>query len=50
MENVRHKEKEEEIFEREEFSGRFMTRKLFGWSNKKYNKEYWKRLERNWRQ
>ena len=26
-----------------------MARKLFGWSNKRYNKEYQVRLERNWR-
>jgi len=26
-----------------------MARKLFGWSDKKYNKKYWVRLERNWR-
>jgi len=25
-----------------------MARKLFGWSDKRYNKEYWARLERNW--
>ena len=24
-------------------------RKLFGWSDKKYDKEYWKKLERKWR-
>jgi len=27
-----------------------MAKKLFGWSDKKYNEEYWRRLERNWRQ
>ena len=26
-----------------------MAKKLFGWSNKQYNKKYWGRLERNWR-
>ena len=26
------------------------ARKLFGWLDKRYNKEYWARLERNWRQ
>jgi len=26
-----------------------MARKLFGWSDKKYDEEYWARLERNWR-
>jgi len=23
---------------------------LFGWSNGKYDRQYWQRLERNWRQ
>jgi len=27
-----------------------MARKLFGWSDKRYNQEYWGRLKRNWRQ
>ena len=27
-----------------------MARKLFGWSDKRYNEEYWAKLERNWRQ
>ena len=27
-----------------------MARKLFGWLDKRYNEEYWTRLERNWRQ
>ena len=27
-----------------------MARKLFGWSDKRYDEEYWTRLERNWRQ
>jgi len=30
--------------------GRFTARKLFRWSNKRYDQEYWGRLERNWRQ
>jgi len=29
--------------------GRFTAKKLFGWSDKKYDEEYWGRLERNWR-
>ena len=29
--------------------GQFTARKLFGWLDKRYNKEYWARLERNWR-
>ena len=27
----------------------FTAKKLFGWSDKTYDKEYWGRLERNWR-
>ena len=27
-----------------------MTKKLFGWSDKQYDEEYWERLERNWKQ
>ena len=49
MEDVRRQEREEETFRRGELPGQFMARKLFGWSDKKYNKEYWARLERNWR-
>jgi len=30
--------------------GRFTARKLFGWLDKRYDEEYWGRLERNWKQ
>jgi len=49
MEDIRRQERKEETFRRGELLGRFMARKLFRWSDKKYNKEYWARLERNWR-
>jgi len=49
MEEVNWQEREKGIFERRELPGRFMVKKLFGWSDKKYDKEYWGRLERNWR-
>jgi len=26
-----------------------MAKKLFGWTDKGYDQEYWGRLERNWR-
>jgi len=26
-----------------------MAKKLYGWSNKQYDQEYWGRLERNWK-
>jgi len=29
--------------------GRFTARTLYGWSDKRYDQEYWGRLERNWR-
>ena len=29
--------------------GKFTVRKLFGWLDKRYDKEYWAKLERNWR-
>jgi len=49
MEDVRRQEREEGTFMREELPGRFMARKLSGWSDKKCNEEYWVRIERNWR-
>jgi len=49
-EEINQQEREEGIFERRELPGRFTVKKLFGWSNKKYDEEYWERLERNWRQ
>ena len=41
---------EEGTFRRGELLGRFTARKLFGWSDKRYDQEYGGRLERNWRQ
>jgi len=29
--------------------GQYATRKLFGWSDGKYDCQYWERMERNWR-
>ena len=49
MEDVRKQEKKEETFQRGELPGRFTARKLFGWTDKRYDEEYWARLERNWR-
>jgi len=50
MKDIRRQKREEGIFRRGELPGRFMTKKLFGWSNKRYDKEYWGRLEQNWKQ
>ena len=41
IEDVRRQEKEEETFQREELPRRFTARKLFGWTDKRYDKEYW---------
>ena len=49
MEDIRKQEKEEGMFKRGELPERFMARKLFRWLDKRYDKEYWARLERNWR-
>ena len=50
-EEVRQQEAEEnkKVFSRE-LPGRYMAKLLYGWGNKKYNREYWKRMEENWRQ
>jgi len=48
IEDVRQ-EREEGTFRRRELPGRFIARKLFGWLDKRYDKEYWMKLERNWR-
>jgi len=50
MEDVARQEREEGTYRRGELPGRFMARKLFGWLDKRYDQEYWGRLERNWRQ
>jgi len=42
-------EREEEMFQRGELPGRFTARTLYGWSDKRYDQEYWDKLERNWR-
>ena len=49
MEDIRKQEKEEGMFRRGELPGRFMAKKLFGQTDKRYDQEYWGRLERNWR-
>ena len=47
IEEVNWQEREKGIFERGELPERFTAKKLFGWSDKKYDEEYWGRLERN---
>jgi len=47
MEDVVRQEQKERTFRRGELLERFTARKLFGWSDKRYDQEYWGRLERN---
>jgi len=49
---VRRQEKQENDGDycRGEFPGQYTARKLFGWSDGEYNRKYWQRLEKNWRQ
>jgi len=50
MEDVARQEREKRTFRRGELPGRFTVRKLYRWSDKQYDQEYWGRMERNWRQ
>jgi len=49
-EEVRWQEAEEDrkVFNRE-LPGRYTAKLLYGWDNKKYDQEYWKKIEENWR-
>ena len=39
---------EAEKFKREKLLGRYTAKLLYRWSDKKFDKEYLKKLERNW--
>jgi len=49
---VRRQEKidmaEERDFRRKELPERFMAKMLYGWNDRKFEKEYLRKLERNW--
>jgi len=49
-EEVRQQEEEEDnkMFRRE-LLGRYTAKMLYGWGNKRYDKEYWRQIEENWR-
>jgi len=49
MEDVARQEHEETMFKYGELPGKFTAKILYGWSDKRYDQEYWGRLERNWR-
>ena len=54
-----HREEEEELRQQEaeenkkvfsrELPGRYTAKLLYGWGNRKYNREYWKHMEENWK-
>jgi len=44
------KVKDSKDYYRGGFPGRYAARRLFGWSDGEYDRQYWQRLERNWRQ
>jgi len=50
---VRRQEKidiaEERDFRRGELPGKFTAKMLYGWNNRKFEEEYLRKLERNWR-
>ena len=50
MEDMVQQERKEKMFQQGELPGRFMAKKLYGWSDKRYDQEYWGRMEKNWRQ
>jgi len=49
MEDVARQEHKEGTFQRGELPGKFIAKMLYGWSDRRYDQEYWGRLERNWR-
>jgi len=49
MEDVARQECEEGTFQREELPGKFTAKMLYRWLDRRYDQEYWGRLERNWR-
>jgi len=49
MEDVARQECKGTMFKQGELPGKFTAKMLYGWSDKRYDQEYWGRLERNWR-
>ena len=49
MEDVTQQEHEEGMFRQGELPERFTAKKLYGWSDKRYDQEYWGRMEKNWK-
>ena len=40
---------EEKDFRREEFPGKYTVKMLYGWDNRKFETEYLRKLEKNWK-
>jgi len=49
MKDVAWQECEETTFKYGELPGKFTAKMLYRWSNKRYDQEYWRRMEKNWR-
>jgi len=47
MEDIARQEREEGTFQRGKLPGKFMAKMLYRWSDKRYDQEYWGRLENN---
>jgi len=47
IEDVTRQEHQEGTFQQGELPGRFTAKKLYGWSDKRYDQEYWGRMEKN---
>jgi len=46
----RQEQKENKETLKRELPGRYTVKLLYGWGNKRYDQEYWKKMEENWRQ
>ena len=45
----REKEKKRKEYRRIELLGKYMAKLLYGWGNRKFEEEYLKKLEKNWK-
>ena len=45
----RIREREDRAYNRNELPGRYTAKVLYGWDNRRFEKEYLEKLERNWR-
>jgi len=45
----RIREREDRAYNRSELPERYITKVLYGWDDRRFEKEYLEKLERNWR-